>query len=95
LVVDDGRFDVALLRDRNAKFTASFDAVMASAGITAVCTSVRAPRANAFALRWVRTVWDESLDQLLIFSRLSASGRILVAKFPTSSSWTTYSITAG
>jgi len=58
-----------LLRDRDTKFTASFDAVMASAGIKAVRTPVQAPVANAFAERWVRTVRQESLDHLLVMSR--------------------------
>ena len=42
---------------------------MASAGIKALRAPVRAPRANAFAERWVRTVREECLDQLLLFSR--------------------------
>ena len=58
-----------LLRDRDTKFTAAFDTVMASAGIKVVCTPVRAPRANAFAERWVGTVRRECLDHLLTVSR--------------------------
>ena len=42
---------------------------MASVGIKVVRTPVRTPVANAFAERWVRTVLEDCLDQLLIFSR--------------------------
>ena len=57
-----------LVRDRDTKFTASFDAVFADAGITVVRSPPRAPKANAYAERWVGTIRRECLDRMLIFS---------------------------
>ena len=55
-----------LIRDRDSKFTAAFDAVFAGADIGIIRTPVRAPRANAIAESWIGTLRRECLDHLLI-----------------------------
>ena len=58
-----------LIRDRGTKFTHSFDAIFGSEDIQILRTPVLAPRANAFAERWVGTVRRELLDRLLVLGR--------------------------
>ncbi len=52
-----------LIRDRDTKYSGSFDAVLTDEGIRIVPTP---PRANAFAERWIRTARSECLDRTLI-----------------------------
>ena len=66
---DAGRRVRFVIRDRDTKFTAGFDSVFASIAAEAILTPVRCPKVNAFAERWVRTVREDCIDQLLVLSR--------------------------
>ncbi len=58
-----------LIRDRDSKFSGSFDEVFRTEGIRIILTPVRSPKANAFAERCVKTLRSEVLDWTLILGR--------------------------
>ena len=55
--------------DRDSKVPLVFDEVFRSAASKVIRTPVKAPRANAYAESWVRTVRTECLDWLLILNQ--------------------------
>ena len=56
-----------LLHDRDAKFCAAFDGVLASVGIEAVRLPPRSPNVNAHCERWIRSVKTEVLSKMILF----------------------------
>jgi hypothetical protein len=58
-----------LVHDRDKRFGACFDEVFKAEGIEIVRTRWRAPKANAYAERWIRTVRAECLDRVMVVGR--------------------------
>jgi putative transposase len=68
--IEDARCRVKyLIRDRDGKYPALFDAILADAGIKVVRSGVRMPRMNSIMERWVRTCRRELLDRTLIWNQ--------------------------
>jgi transposase InsO family protein len=55
-----------LLRDRDSRFTASFDAVFSAIGVRILKNPPAAPRANAICERMIGTLRRELLDRMLV-----------------------------
>jgi putative transposase len=56
-----------LIRDNDSKFAEQFARVTADRGIQVLKTPYRAPKANAFCERLLRSVRQECLDHFLVF----------------------------
>ena len=57
-----------IIHDGAGQYSPSFDAVFEATGMTAITTPPRAPKANAYAERWVRTLRHELLDRTIVWN---------------------------
>ena len=57
-----------IVHDGAGQYARSFDAVFEAEAVTAISTPPRAPKANAYAERWVRTLRHELLDRTIIWN---------------------------
>jgi transposase len=58
-----------LIRDRDDKYPAPFDAILADAAIAVVLGGVRTPRMNSIMERWIQACRHELLDRTLIWDQ--------------------------
>ena len=58
-----------IIHDRDSKTTKAFDTVFKAEGIKVIKTPIKAPNANAFAERWVRSIREECLDKLIVVNQ--------------------------
>jgi transposase InsO family protein len=60
-----------LIHDRDSKYCLAFQEIIDAAGVTRVPLPPRSPNLNAYAERWVRSVKEECLSQLILFGEAS------------------------
>ncbi len=77
-LADAGRVFTHLIRDRDSKFTAAFNAVFTACGTKVLPAAPAATRMNAYAARFVRTVPAECTDRMLIAGERQS--RIILAE---------------
>ena len=67
--LDDAGMSVKfVLHDRDASFTAAFDAVFQAGGARVVRSAIQAPRMNSIMERWIGSCRRELLDRALIWT---------------------------
>jgi putative transposase len=66
---DAGTTAKYLIRDRDGRFPALFDTVLADAGITVILSGIQVPRMNAIMERWIRSCRHELLDRTLVWNQ--------------------------
>jgi putative transposase len=67
-ILDGKRY---LIHDRDPLFTAEFQGILASVGVTAVKLPPQSPNLNAYAERFVRSIKESCLDRLILFGEKS------------------------
>ncbi len=68
--IQDAGYQVKyLIRDRDGKYPALFDAILADTGIAVVLSGVQIPRTNSIMERWIQTCRHELLDRTLIWNQ--------------------------
>ena len=60
-----------LIHDRDGKDGPAFHQIIAVAGVKRVSLPARSPHLNAYAERWVRSVKEECLSQMILFGEAS------------------------
>src|SRR5438874_1130336 len=60
-----------LIHDRDGKYCPAFQHIVDAAGVERVVLPPRSPNLNAYAERWVRSVKEECLSQLILFGEAS------------------------
>ncbi len=58
-----------LIRDRDDRYPALFDTILADAGIRVVLTGVQIPRMNSIMERWIQSCQRELLDRMLVYNQ--------------------------
>ena len=64
---DAGSWARFLIRDRDSKYPAMFDTILADADIKVVLSGVRMPRMNSIMERWIQTCRHELLNRTLVW----------------------------
>jgi putative transposase len=62
-----------LLRDRDTKFTQAFDGLLKGSGVEPVVLPPRSPNLNAYCERFVRSIKEEALEQMVMLGERSLS----------------------
>jgi hypothetical protein len=57
-----------LIRDRDGKYPALLDTILAEAGIEAVLSGIQMPRMNSITERWIQSCRRELLDRTLVWT---------------------------
>jgi len=58
-----------VIRDRDGKYVADFDAVLRGAGARVIATAPQAPNQNAFVEEWIKSIREECLCHFIVFGR--------------------------